>query len=73
MKTQSVLFRYHHFHFFRHTAVALVALAWACLAFGGEIHDAANKGDLEKVKSLVKDLWIEWRMAGPGIKLSDAA
>ena len=35
--------------------VALVTLVWSCLAFCGEIHDAAQKGDLEKVKALLKD------------------
>ena len=32
---------------------ALVALAWSSLAFGGEIHQAARDGDLEKVKTLL--------------------
>jgi ankyrin repeat protein len=35
--------------------VTLVALVWSCLAFCGEIHDAARDGDLEKVKALLKD------------------
>jgi hypothetical protein len=35
--------------------VTLVTLAWSSLAFCGEIHDAAQNGDLEKVKVLVKD------------------
>ena len=35
-------------------AVTLVALVWSCLAFCGEIHDAAEDGDLEKVKALLK-------------------
>ncbi len=34
--------------------VALVALTWSGLAFGGEIHDASRDGDLEKVKALLK-------------------
>jgi len=34
--------------------VALVALAWTSLAFCGEIHDAAKRADLEKVKVLLK-------------------
>ena len=34
-------------------AVTLIALVWSRLAFCGEIHDAANKGDLEKVKVLL--------------------
>ncbi len=39
---------------FRRAAVALVALAWSGLAFGGEIHDAARDGSLDKVKALLK-------------------
>jgi hypothetical protein len=35
--------------------VALLALAWSSPAFCGEIHDAAENGDLEKVKALLKD------------------
>ena len=35
--------------------VSLAALVWSSLAFNGEIHDAARKGDLEKVKALLKD------------------
>ena len=34
---------------------ALLALAWSSPAFCGEIHDAAENGDLEKVKGLIKD------------------
>lgn len=40
---------------FRNIVVLLVALAWNNFSFAGEIHDAAAKGDLEKVKSLLKD------------------
>ena len=40
---------------FRLAAVLLVVLAWSNLAFCGEIHDAAQKGDLAKVKALLKD------------------
>ena len=39
----------------RRAAVMLFALAWSSLTFGGEIHDAAKKGDLEKVEALLKD------------------
>ncbi len=35
-------------------AVTLVALVWSSLAFCGEIHDAAQNGDLAKVKALLK-------------------
>jgi len=34
--------------------VALVAMAWGGLAFCGEIHSAAEQGDLKKVKVLLK-------------------
>ncbi len=39
----------------RRVAVTLVALACSNLAFCGEIHDAAESGDLEKVKTLLKN------------------
>src|SRR5476649_2404567 len=42
------------FQIFRRAAVTLVALVWSCLAFCGEIHDAAKSGDLAKVKALLK-------------------
>ena len=35
--------------------VTMVALAWGYLAIGGEIHEAAKRGDLEKVKALLKE------------------
>ena len=35
-------------------AVVLILLLWSGSAFGGEIHDTANKGDLEKVEALLK-------------------
>jgi ankyrin repeat protein len=38
----------------RRAAVLLVLLVWSSRAFGGEIHDAAKRGDLEKVKALLK-------------------
>ena len=34
--------------------VALLALAWSSAAFCGEIHDAAEQGDVVKVKTLLK-------------------
>jgi cytohesin len=34
-------------------ASAIVALTWSHLAFGGEIHDVARAGDLEKVQVLL--------------------
>ncbi len=39
---------------FRIGVAMLLVLAWSGLAFCGEIHDAAKKGDLDKVKSLLK-------------------
>jgi ankyrin repeat protein len=39
----------------RLAGVTLVALASGSLAFGGDIHEAAQNGDLEKVKALLKD------------------
>jgi hypothetical protein len=39
----------------RVASVLLMGLVWSSLAFGGEIHDAAGRGDLEKVKALLKD------------------
>ena len=36
-------------------AITLGALAWCSLAFCGEIHDAANSGDLEKLTALLND------------------
>jgi ankyrin repeat protein len=44
-----------HSPMLRCAAVMLVTLAWSSLAFCGEIHDAAQSGDLEKVKTLLKD------------------
>jgi hypothetical protein len=38
---------------FRGFPVALFALAWSGLVFGGEIHDAARDGGLGKVKALL--------------------
>jgi ankyrin repeat protein len=36
-------------------SVALVALAWGSIAFGGEIHEAVQGGDIEKIKVLLRD------------------
>lgn len=62
MKTHSLFSRLGHSPIPRCAAVLLVALALSCLAScgrkdvgGGEIHDAAKAGDLEKVKALLKD------------------
>ncbi len=39
----------------RSAAVLLAVLAWRGVASGGEIHDAARDGDVERVKTLLKD------------------
>ena len=39
---------------FRYSIITLVTLAWSCLAFSGEIHEATASGDLERVKALLK-------------------
>jgi ankyrin repeat protein len=39
----------------RIAAVLLITLVWSSLAFCGEIHDAAEKGDLAKAKALLKN------------------
>jgi ankyrin repeat protein len=44
----------YHSPILRRAAVMVFALAWSSLAIGGEIHDAAKSGDLEKVKALLK-------------------
>jgi hypothetical protein len=38
----------------RLAAASHIMLAWSIPAFCGEIHSAARKGDLEKVKTLLK-------------------
>jgi hypothetical protein len=42
-----------HSPILRLAAVLLIALAWNSASFGGEIHDAAKKGDPELVKALL--------------------
>jgi ankyrin repeat protein len=37
------------------TAIIVIALACSSLAFCDEIHDAAQRGDLAKIKALLKD------------------
>jgi hypothetical protein len=54
-KMHSFVSRLCHSPIPRRAAVTLVALAWGSLAFGGEIHDTAKIGDLEKVQALLKD------------------
>lgn len=58
MNTQPFCHRHFHPLIARCAAIMLamlVALAWSGLAFCDEIHDAVAKGDLEKVKALLKD------------------
>ena len=47
--------RLRHSPIFRCVAIGMVALGCSSLAFCGEIHDAARRGDLERVKTLLKD------------------
>ena len=54
MKTHLFFSRLCHSPIFRVAVVVLFALVWNSLAVGGEIHDAAKDGDLEKVKALLK-------------------
>jgi ankyrin repeat protein len=54
MKMNSSFSRVCHSSIFHRAAVMLVVLAWTSLAFCGEIHDAVQHGDLEKIKALLK-------------------
>ncbi len=54
MNTCSFVGRSCHFPILRFAVVTLAALAWSSPVFGGEIHDAAQNGDLAKVRALVK-------------------
>ena len=51
----SFISRRSRFPILQRTALVLVALACGNFAFGGEIHDAASHGDLEKVRALLKE------------------
>jgi ankyrin repeat protein len=51
----SILGRFLHWPISRLVAVLLLVLTWSSLAFCGEIQDAIAKGDMEKVKKLIKD------------------
>jgi ankyrin repeat protein len=55
MKKKSIFSRICRSPILRFAGVTLIVLAWNSLAFCGEIHDAAQKGDLEKVKALLKN------------------
>jgi ankyrin repeat protein len=55
MNAHSCLCRLRRCLILRCAALAIVALTASSLGLCGEIHDAATKGDLEKVKALLKD------------------
>ena len=55
MNAHSLFNRLCHSSISRCIIVTLVVLAWNSLAFCDEIHDAADSGNLEKVKALLKD------------------
>jgi hypothetical protein len=55
MNIHSFLGRLRGFPVLRWVFLALVVLAWSGFVFGGEIHDAAVNGNLEKVKALLKE------------------
>ena len=55
MNTHSFFSQLGHSPIPRLAAITLLTLAWCSLAFCGEIHQAAWDGDLEKVKTLLKD------------------
>ena len=50
-----LLSRFSHSPIPRLAIVMLIALACSAPTFCGEIHEAAKAGDLEKIKSLIKD------------------
>ena len=57
-KMHAVFNKFHNSLISRHTRVilaVLLTLVWSSLAFCGEIHDAAESGDLTKVEILLKD------------------
>ena len=54
MKTHSLFSRLSLSPLLRRSVIMLFALALSGFAFGGEIHDAVQSGDLEKVKALLK-------------------
>lgn len=55
MNINTFLSRVFHSNILRLAAVLLIMLAWSVPVFCGEIHDAAVRGDLPKVKTLLKD------------------
>ncbi len=54
MKTNSFATHTLNYLTFERTAAVLVALAWSAVAFGEEIHDAAEEGNLNRVKALLQ-------------------
>jgi ankyrin repeat protein len=55
MNITALLNRFFHSHISGTAIVFSIMLAWSIPAFCGEIHDAALRGDLAKVKALLKD------------------
>lgn len=54
MKLSLFFYRSIHVRIDRLAIIALLALAWSSLAFCGPIHDAASKGDVNKIKALLQ-------------------
>jgi hypothetical protein len=54
MNTNSSFGWFRHFTILHCAVVVLVALAWSDIAYCGAIHDAADRGDLQTVKALLK-------------------
>jgi ankyrin repeat protein len=55
MNITAPLNRFFHSHISGPAIVFLIVLTWSIPAFCGDIHDAALRGDLAKVKALLKD------------------
>lgn len=54
MKTYTIRIRFHSYSSLCLAFALIVALGWTNTAFGGPIHDAARKGDVNKVKALLQ-------------------
>jgi ankyrin repeat protein len=54
MKLSLFFCRFIHVRIDRLAIIALLALAWSSLAFCGPIHDAASKGDVNKIRALLQ-------------------
>jgi ankyrin repeat protein len=55
MNINAFLSRHFHSHNFLLIDVLLIILTWGIPAFCGEIHDATVRGDLQKIKALLKE------------------